>query len=483
MTDAVSIRQDILSKKTTATQVAERFLARIEAIDPKVRAFLSVNKPAALAAAKKVDEKIAAGGKPGLLAGVPVAVKDNICTVDAPTTCGSKILENYVAPYDATVVRRLREEDAVIVGKTNLDEFAMGSSTENSAFFTTRNPWNLQCVPGGSSGGSAAAVAAGMAPLSLGSDTGGSIRQPAALTGTVGFKPTYGRVSRYGLVAYGSSLDQVGPFGRSVRDAALLAQAISGHDPMDSTSVDHPAPDFTSTLERDASGLRLGVPKEYFGAGLDPEVRASVEAAIGAVVAKGATRVEVSLPMTEYGIAAYYIVAPCEASSNLARYDGVHYGHRSKEFDDVVSLMARSREQGFGPEVTRRIILGTFALSSGSYDAYYNRALKVRRRIKQDFDRAFEQCDVIVGPTSPTPAFPVGAKASDPLAMYLCDVYTVATNLAGLPGISIPCGLTGSGLPIGLQIQGRVLDDLAVLRAARTFERELALSLPWPALA
>jgi aspartyl-tRNA(Asn)/glutamyl-tRNA(Gln) amidotransferase subunit A len=482
MTDAVSIRQDILSKKTTAVQVAERFLSRIDAIDPKVRAFLSVNKPAALAAAKKVDEKIARGEKVGVLAGIPVAVKDNICTTDAPTTCASKILETYRPPYDATVVRRLREEDAVIVGKTNLDEFAMGSSTENSAFWTSRNPWNLECVPGGSSGGSAAAVAAGMAPLALGSDTGGSIRQPAALTGTVGFKPTYGRVSRYGLVAYGSSLDQIGPFGRSVRDAALLAQAISGHDALDSTSVNQPAPDLSAGLERDAKGLRLGVPKEYFGAGLDPEVRASVEAAIAALEKKGAKRVEVSLPMTEYGIAAYYIVAPCEASSNLARYDGVHYGHRAKEFDDVISLMSRSREQGFGPEVTRRIILGTFALSSGYYDAYYNRALKVRRRIKQDFDKAFEQCDVIVGPTSPTPAFPVGAKASDPLAMYLCDVYTVSTNLAGLPGVSIPCGLTGTGLPIGLQIQGRVLDDAQVLQAARAFERELALSLPWPSL-
>ena len=482
MTDAVSIRQDILSKKTTAVDVVERFFARIEAIDPKVRAFLSINKPAALAQAKKVDEKIARGEKPGLLAGLPVAVKDNICTIDAPTTCASKILENYRPPYDATVVRRLREEDAVIVGKTNLDEFAMGSSTENSAFFTSRNPWNLQCVPGGSSGGSAAAVAAGMAPLALGSDTGGSIRQPAALTGTVGFKPTYGRVSRYGLVAYGSSLDQIGPFGRSVRDAALLAQAISGHDPLDSTSVNQAAPDLTGALERDASGLRLGVPKEYFGAGLDPEVRASVEAAIAALEKKGAKRVEVSLPMTEYGIAAYYIVAPCEASSNLARYDGVHYGHRSKEYTDVLSLFSKSRKEGFGPEVTRRIILGTFALSSGYYDAYYTRALKVRRRIKQDFDKAFEQCDVIVGPTSPTPAFPVGAKASDPLAMYLCDVYTVSTNLAGLPGVSIPCGLTGSGLPIGLQIQGSVLDDASVLQAARAFERELALSLPWPSL-
>ena len=482
MTDAVSIRQDILSKKTTATQVAERFLSRIDAIDPKVRAFLSVTKSSALAQAKKVDEKIAAGGKPGLLAGLPVAVKDNICTTDAPTTCGSKILENYRAPYDATVVRRLREEDAVLIGKTNLDEFAMGSSTENSAFFTSRNPWDLQCVPGGSSGGSAAAVAAGMAPLALGSDTGGSIRQPAALTGTVGFKPTYGRVSRYGLVAYGSSLDQIGPFGRSVRDAALLSQVLSGHDPLDSTSVHQPTPDFSAGLEREAKGLRLGVPKEYFGAGLDPEVRASVEAAIGKLTAKGATRVEVSLPMTEYAIAAYYIVAPCEASSNLARYDGVHYGHRSKGAEDILGLVSKSRREGFGAEVTRRIILGTFALSSGYYEAYYNRALKVRRRIKQDFDRAFEQCDVIVGPTSPTAAFPVGAKAEDPLAMYLCDVYTVATNLAGLPGISIPCGLTGSGLPIGLQIQGRVLDDAAVLQAARAFERELALSLPWPSL-
>ncbi|HZE95968.1 MAG TPA: Asp-tRNA(Asn)/Glu-tRNA(Gln) amidotransferase subunit GatA [Planctomycetota bacterium] len=481
MTDAVSIRQDILSKKTTATRVAERFLSRLAAIDPKVRAFLSVNKDAALAAAKKVDEKIARGEKTGLLAGIPVAVKDNLCTTDAPTTCGSKILENYRAPYDATVVRRLREEDAVIVGKTNLDEFAMGSSTENSAFFTSRNPWNLQCVPGGSSGGSAAAVAAGMAPIALGSDTGGSIRQPAALTGTVGFKPTYGRVSRYGLVAYGSSLDQVGPFGRSVRDAALVTQAISGHDPMDSTSVDQPVPDFQQ-LERDVKGLRLGVPKEYFGAGLDPEIRASVESAIAALTAKGAVRVDVSLPMTEFGIAAYYIVAPCEASSNLARYDGAHYGHRSKEYGDVIEMMSKSRKEGFGPEVTRRIILGTFALSSGYYEAYYNRALKVRRRIKQDFDKAFESCDVIVGPTSPTPAFPVGAKAGDPLSMYLCDVYTVATNLAGLPGISIPCGLTSAGLPIGLQLQGRVLDDLGVLKAARCFERELSLSLPWPSL-
>jgi aspartyl-tRNA(Asn)/glutamyl-tRNA(Gln) amidotransferase subunit A len=482
MTDAVSIRQDILSKKVSATEVAGRFLGRIEAIDPRVRAFLSVGRPAALAQARRVDEKIARGERVGSLAGLPVAVKDNLCTTDAPTTCGSKILESYCPPYDATVVRRLREEDAVIVGKTNLDEFAMGSSTENSAFFTTRNPWNLACVPGGSSGGSAAAVAAGMAPLALGSDTGGSIRQPAALTGTVGFKPTYGRVSRYGLVAYGSSLDQVGPITRSVRDAALLAGVLSGRDPLDSTSVDHPVPDFVSLLEREAQGLRLGVPREYFGAGLDPEVRASVEAAIARLEARGARRVELSLPLTEYGIAAYYIVAPCEASSNLARYDAVRYGNRAQECGDILSLISKSRREGFGAEVTRRIILGTFALSSGYYDAYYNRALKARRRIKEDFDRAFAQCDVIVGPTSPTPAFPIGAKADDPLAMYLCDVYTVSTNLAGLPGISIPCGLTKSGLPIGLQVQGRALDDLTVLQAARAFERELDLSLPWPSL-
>lgn len=482
MTDSVTIRQDVLTRKVSATQVTERLLSRVEAVDPKVRAFLSVNRSSVLEQAARIDQKLAQGGKVGMLCGVPVAVKDNICTSDSPTTCGSKILENYLPPYDATVVRRLREEDAVILGKTNLDEFAMGSSTENSAFFTTRNPWNLQCVPGGSSGGSAAAVAAGMAPLALGSDTGGSIRQPAGLTGTVGFKPTYGRVSRYGLVAYGSSLDQIGPFGRSVRDAALLAQVISGHDPKDSTSINQPSPDFLSAPERDPKGLRLGVPKEYFGEGLDSEVRESVGAAIKLLESKGAKRVDVSLPMTEFAIAAYYIVAPCEASSNLARYDGVHYGHRSKVYEDVISLFANSRKEGFGAEVTRRIILGTFALSSGYYEAYYNRALRVRRRIKLDFDRAFEQCDVIVGPTSPTPAFPIGSKVSNPLSMYLCDVYTVATNLAGLPGISIPCGLTKSGLPIGLQIQGRVLDDVAVVQAARVFERELALSLPWPSL-
>ena len=482
MSELLKFRQDLIAKKASAVELTTQSLARVVTADGRVKAFLTLMKDEALAQARAVDEKLAKGEPVGPLAGVPVAVKDNICVRGVKTTCGSKILAGYVAPYDATVVDRLRQADAVILGKTNLDEFAMGSSTENSAFFTTRNPWNLDLVPGGSSGGSAAAVAAGMAPLALGSDTGGSIRQPAALTGTVGFKPTYGRVSRYGLVAYGSSLDQIGPFARNVGDAALLAQVISGHDPMDATSVDQPPLQAVGNLERDPKGLRIGVPREYFGAGLDDEVRDAVEGAIAALEKKGAQRVEVSLPMTEYGIAAYYIVAPCEASSNLARYDGVHYGHRAKEAADILSVFSKSREEGFGPEVTRRIILGTFALSTGYYDAYYNKALKVRRRIQQDFNRAFEQCDVLVGPTSPTAAFPVGAKADDPLAMYLCDVYTVSTNLAGLPGISIPCGFTASKLPIGLQIQGKAFDDLGVLRAARTFERELGLQFSWPSL-
>ena len=480
--DALSIRQEVAAGRLRAVDVAEEHLRRIGAADPKVRAFLAVTREGALEQARRVDAKVARGEPAGALAGVPVALKDNLCTADARTTCASRILENYLPPYDATVVRRLREADAVLVGKTNLDEFAMGSSCENSAFFPTRNPWNLDCVPGGSSGGSAAAVAAGMAPLALGSDTGGSIRLPAAFTGTVGFKPTYGRVSRYGLVAYGSSLDQIGPFARTVREAALLAQAVSGHGPLDSTSVDRPAPDLLGALEREAAGLRLGVPREYFGEGLDPEVRAAVEGAIDRLAARGARRVEVSLPMTRYAIAAYYLVAPSEASSNLARYDGAHYGLRAPGCEDIVGLFSRSRKQGFGAEVTRRVILGTFALSSGYYDAYYNRALKVRRKIREDFDRAFAECDVLVGPTSPTTAFPLGSRTDDPLAMYLSDVYTVAANLAGLPAASVPCGRSRSGLPIGLQVQGRAFDDPGVLQAARAFEREAGADLPWPKL-
>ena len=461
------IRDLIASKKQTAVDVAQAALDRIAAHDPKIRAFVTVMRDSALAQAKRVD-----GGLRGPLAGLPLALKDNLCTVDAPTTCSSKILKNYTAPYDATVVARLRAAGAVFVGKTNLDEFAMGSSTENSAFFTTRNPWDLSRVPGGSSGGSAAAVAAGFAPLALGSDTGGSIRQPAALTGTVGFKPTYGMVSRYGLVAFASSLDQVGPIAADVRDAAMLMDVIAGHDPLDSTSSTAAAPKFEANLERDVAGLRVGLPKEYFGDGLDAEIRASVMSAAKKLEARGAQLVDLSLPMTPYGIAAYYIVAPCEASSNLARYDGVHYGHRTKEAAELVALYSKSRKEGFGPEVTRRILLGTFALSSGYIEAYYNRALKVRRLIRNDFDQAFAKADVVIGPTSPTPAFKAGEK-SDQLAMYLCDVYTVTANLAGLPGCSVPCGFTVAGLPIGLQVLGRAFDDLGVLQVARAVEREM----------
>jgi aspartyl-tRNA(Asn)/glutamyl-tRNA(Gln) amidotransferase subunit A len=465
------LRDAIRAKKLSPTEVARACLDRISALDARVKAFVTVTAEAAMAQARRVEEKIAKGQAFGALAGVPVALKDNLCTTDAPTTCSSRILKGYTPPYDATVVARLRAADAVIVGKTNLDEFAMGSSTENSALFTTRNPWDLERVPGGSSGGSAAAVAAGFAPLALGSDTGGSIRQPAALTGTVGLKPTYGRVSRYGLVAFASSLDQIGPITRDVRDAAMLMDVIAGPDPLDSTSAAVVSAPFEANLERSVAGLRVGIPKEYFGEGLDPEVRTLVMEAVQQLEGAGARVSSVSLPTTKHGIAAYYIVAPCEASSNLARYDGVHYGHRAAGAGEIVALYARSRKEGFGPEVTRRILLGTFALSSGYVEAYYVRALKARRLIKEDFDRAFAHVDVIVGPTSPTAAFKAGEKAADPLAMYLCDVYTVTANLAGLPGVSVPCGFTKAGLPVGLQVLGRAFDDLGVLQAAFAVEK------------
>jgi aspartyl-tRNA(Asn)/glutamyl-tRNA(Gln) amidotransferase subunit A len=450
----------VRSRKISAAEVAKAFLERIQATDDRLHAFISVGE------APK-------NGAEGPLAGVPVALKDNLCTLEAPTTCASRILKNYRAPYEATVVTRLRAAGATIIGKTNLDEFAMGSSTENSAYFATRNPWDLECVPGGSSGGSAAAVASGQAAAALGSDTGGSIRQPAALSGVVGFKPTYGRVSRYGLVAFASSLDQVGPLARDVRDAALLMSVLGGHDPLDATSLPGPAPDYVRDLERDPKGMRIGLPREYFADGLDPEVRARVMEALRRLEAKGAKLLDVELPMTRHGIATYYIVAPAEASSNLARYDGVHFGHRTGSPSNLIDLLSRSRAEGFGPEVRRRIILGTFVLSSDRIDAYYHRAQKVRRLISADFDRAFASCDVIAGPTSPTAAFRVGEKVSNPLSMYLCDVYTVGANLAGLPGLSLPCGFTSNGLPVGLQIVGRVKDDLTVLQAGRAVEREL----------
>ena len=466
----IAARDALRSKKVSAVELTRALLARIEKLEPQILAYNSVAADVALAQAKAVDE----GKRTGPLAGVPLALKDNLCTTFGTTTCSSKILANFRSPYDATVVKKLDAAGAVFLGKTNLDEFAMGSSTENSAFHTTRNPWDTTRVPGGSSGGSAAAVAAGTAVAALGSDTGGSIRQPAALCGIVGLKPTYGRVSRYGLVAYASSLDQIGPFGRTVADTAALLNVIAGHDPKDSTSVDNAVPDYLANLERPVEGLRVGIAKEYqLAAGMDPQVKSAVDAAVAKYRELGATIVDVSLPHTEYGIAAYYVIAPCEASSNLARYDGVHFGHRTKEpVRDIVELFSKSRAEGFGEEVQRRIMIGTYALSSGYYDAYYVRALKMRALIKRDFDRAFEQCDVIACPTSPTPAFKIGEKTGDPLQMYLVDVFTVTCNIAGLPGISIPCGFTTGEkpLPIGLQLLGPTFSEEKLLRIARMYE-------------
>ena len=469
--DTISAAREALTlRRISSVDLTRASLARIESADANVKAFISTCADRALERARLVDE----GKIGGPLAGVPIAVKDNLCTSFGTTTCASKMLAHFRAPYDATVIARLEAAGAIIVGKTNLDEFAMGSSTENSAFGPSRNPWDTTRVPGGSSGGSAAALAAQMVCGAIGSDTGGSIRQPAALCGLVGIKPTYGRVSRYGLVAYASSLDQVGPFGWTVRDAALLLNAISGHDPRDSTSVPSAIPDYTTDLDKPLDGLRLGIVKEYQSAqGMDPQVKQAVEGAIARYQQLGAQIVEVSLPTTEYGIAAYYVIAPSEASSNLARYDGVHYGHRTTEkVRDIVELFSRSRSEGFGEEVQRRIMIGTYALSSGYYDAYYVRALKIRRLIKQDFDRAFEQCDAIACPTSPIPAFRIGEKSGDPLQMYLCDVFTVTCNIAGIPGISLPCGFTADPkpLPIGLQLLGPTFSEEKLLRIARMYE-------------
>lgn len=455
----------------TAEALTHAFLQAIRDRDGKVQAFLDVDADGARAQARSVDERRQRGERLGALAGLPIAVKDVLCTAGRPTTCGSKMLRNFTPPYDAHVIAGLRHADAVILGKTNMDEFAMGSSTENSAYHVTRNPWDPMRTPGGSSGGSAAAVAAGFAPLALGSDTGGSIRQPAGHCGVVGLKPTYGRVSRFGLVAFASSLDQVGPFGHDVRDVALLLEAIAGHDPRDSTSVDRPVPSYLETLEQPIAALTIGVVKEHFGAGLDAEVEQAVRAALKVFESLGAVVKDVSLPNSPHAVAVYYLVATAEASSNLARYDGVHFGHRAKDYKGLIDMYSRSRGEGFGPEVKRRIMLGTYALSSGYKDAYYLKALKVRRLIRDDFDRAFAACDVIVGPTSPTAAFPLGEKVSDPLAMYLSDIYTLSANLAGITGISIPCGFTKAGLPIGLQIQAPPFAEEKLLRVARMHER------------
>ena len=454
----------------TAVAITEAFLVAIQKRDPLVKAYLHVDENAAREQAKEVDARRKSGKALGRLAGVPIAIKDVLCTKGVPTTCGSKMLQNFVPPYDAHVVTRLREADAILIGKTNMDEFAMGSSTENSAYFTTRNPWDLTRIPGGSSGGSAAAVAACEAPASLGTDTGGSIRQPASLCGIVGIKPTYGRISRYGLIAFASSLDQVGPFTHDVYDNALLMEILSGHDPRDSTSVDCPVPPYTKTLNAPVTPLTIGVPKEFFGEGLDAEVENVVKAALGEYEKLGAKIKQVSLPHSPYAVAVYYLVATAEASSNLARYDGMHYGYRTPNKTDLINTYSKSRGEGFGKEVQRRIMLGTYALSSGYKDAYYLKALKVRRLIKDDFDKAFADCDVVIGPTAPTAAFRMGEKTDNPLAMYLSDIYTISCNLAGIAGISIPCGFTKSGLPIGLQILAAPFDEEKMLRVARMYE-------------
>ncbi len=468
---AGEIAQKVRTKEMTAQAVTTAYLDRIRVLDPKVKAFNEVFVDHALAQAKAVDALLADGKPVGPLAGVPIAIKDNMLIKGERCTCSSKILEGFVGAYDATVIQKLRAAGAIFLGRTNLDEFAMGSSTENSAFHTTRNPWNLECVPGGSSGGSAAAVAARMAPLSLGSDTGGSIRQPAAFCGILGFKPTYGRVSRFGLIAFASSLDQIGPFATSAKDTALLLQTIAGYDEHDSTSVNKPVPDYVASLKRDIKGLRIGLPKEYFVDGMDPEIEKAVRDAIKALEGRGATVKQISLPNTQHCLAVYYILAPSEASSNLSRFDGIRYGHRTKNATNLLELYENSRGEGFGPEVKRRIMLGTYALSSGYYDAYYAKAQKVRTLIKQDFDKAFLDVDVIATPTTPSAAFKPGEKVNDPLQMYLSDIFTISCNLAGLPGLSIPCGMTSKKLPIGLQLLGRPFEEEILLRVADHYEQ------------
>jgi aspartyl-tRNA(Asn)/glutamyl-tRNA(Gln) amidotransferase subunit A len=468
---AGEIARRVKAKELTAREVTLSFLERAKRWDKSLKAFLSFTEEAALRQADEVDVRVSAGKDPGPLAGVPIAVKDNMCVAGTRTTCASKILENFTANYDATVITHLRSAGAVFLGKTNLDEFAMGSSTENSAFFTTRNPWDLSRIPGGSSGGSAVAVAARLTPLSLGSDTGGSIRQPAALCGVVGLKPTYGRVSRFGLVAFASSLDQIGPFAANVSDAALLLQSLAGHDPKDSTSANLPVPDYSAALGRGVKGLRIGLPKEYFIDGMDPQVEKAVRQAVSVLESLGATVSEVSLPHTDAGLSVYYVIAPSEASANLARFDGVRYGYRSPRAENLLQQYEFSRDEGFGPEVKRRIMLGTYALSSGYYDAYYLKAQKVRTLIKRDFDRAFESVDVIATPTAPTAAFKAGEKSDDPLQMYLSDVFTISCNLAGIPGMSIPCGFTTDNLPIGLQLLGKPFNEETLFAAAHAFEK------------
>ncbi len=477
---AATLVAEMTAGTVSAEEVSRGYLERAGRLG-RLNAFVHLDEEAVLVQARRVDERRRRGEPLGPLAGVPVAIKDVLCVQGELTTCGSRMLKTFRPPYDATVIEKLRTADAVLFGKVNMDEFAMGSSTENSAYGPTRNPWDESRIPGGSSGGSAAAVAADLAPLSLGSDTGGSIRQPAALCGIVGLKPTYGRVSRYGLIAFASSLDQVGPFAHDLHDAALLLEAISGRDPRDATSVDAPVPAYSKSLDTPPSPLRIGLPREFFGEGLDPEVEAAVREAVRVYEAAGATIQEVTLPHSKFGIPAYYLVAPAECSSNLSRYDGTIYGHRAENLAPIspeeeglpplVLMMMASRAEGFGAEVKRRIMLGTFALSAGYADQYYNQALKARRLIRDDFDAAFREVDVLLGPTTPTAAFKLGEKTADPVSMYLSDIYTITANLAGIPGLSLPCGMTREGLPIGLQLLAPAFAEETLLRTARVFEK------------
>lgn len=460
-------------KTLTVPEVVKAFLDNIEKEDEKIKAYITVCKEEALKKADEVQAMFDGGKEMGPLAGIPIAIKDNICTKGVRTTCASKMLENFIPPYDASVMKKIEATNAIILGKTNMDEFAMGGSTENSAFFITKNPVNLDKVPGGSSGGSAAAVAGKMAPISLGSDTGGSIREPASFCGIVGMKPTYGLVSRYGLVAFASSLDQIGPFSKTVRDNAVLLTAIAGHDEMDSTSANVENKDYEKALVNDVKGLKIGVPKEYFGEGINEEVRASLEKAIEKYKELGAEVEECSLPVTEYALPTYYIIACAEASSNLGRYDGIRYGYRTKNFESLKDIYKNSRTEGFGDEVKRRIILGTYVLSSGYYDAYYKKAQKVRTLVKKGFEEAFEKYDVLLTPTVPTVAFDIGSKSKNPLEMYMTDILTVSINIAGVPAVSIPCGKDSSGMPIGMQLIAKHFNEETLYRASYTFEQNM----------
>jgi aspartyl-tRNA(Asn)/glutamyl-tRNA(Gln) amidotransferase subunit A len=474
-------RADLQNKKYSAVELLESVFKRIDQVEERVQAFVHLTREIAMQQAKEADRKIAAGEDSPLL-GLPIALKDLICMQGTRTTCASKILDQFVSPYDATVAKRLKSAGAVIVGKTNMDEFAMGSTNENSWHHKTHNPWALDRVPGGSSGGSAAAVAAGECLAALGSDTGGSIRQPASFCGITGLKPTYGRVSRFGLVAFASSFDQIGPMTKTVEDAAILMNIIGGHDPFDTTSANLELPDFTQGLNRSLKGLKVGVPKEYFGVGIDAEVQKKVKESIQALVELGMEKVEISLPHTDYAVATYYILACAEASTNLSRFDGVKYGHRSENSANLMDMYTNTREEGFGEEVKRRIMLGTFVLSSGYYDAYYLKGQKVRTLIKQDFEEAFKQCDVIAGPVSPVPAFKAGENQDDPLKLYLSDIYTISANLAGIPGMSVPCGFTSAGLPIGLQLMTMQFDEETLLATGHQFQQSTDAHLQLPKL-